>query len=299
MENTDQSQETGSKNQRPPTDPGREARRWVQRNDTRVEKVVDILEANLGVPRHPGDREPLQVLVVTILSQNTTDPTALRAYLNLMERFPDQRMDPRDLEKLPHDDDGNIDAVKIRMSQVADAFPPPDWSQIHHADPGDLEDAISVCGLQQSKTATIQRALQWVHDRTGGYDLSVVLDDLPPAKAARTLSEVKGVGVKTAAVTLMEAKEVDICPVDTHVHRVCQRLRLVPPSKSRDKTFRDLQPLIPDGKGYSLHHNLLTFGRTICTARNPRCEECYLRRVCHYYRNENRGEDLTVKFVKE
>lgn len=278
-----------------PLNPGNEARRWVQRNDTRVEKVVSLLEDNLGVPGHPGRRNALQVLVVTILSQNTTDPNALRAYENMVEAFPPPEEEEHS-RAVPRTEDGEVDSVKIRMSQVADTFPSPDWDDVREAESDVLEDAISVCGLQQSKAATIQRALEWVRSQNDRYSLEEVLAEVEdPYDAARTLSDIKGIGIKTAAVTLMEADQVDLCPVDTHVHRICQRLRLVEPSSSRKKTFRELQPLIPEGKGHSFHHNLLTFGRTVCTAQNPDCEDCFLNRICYYYRCEQNGEDLTVK----
>lgn len=273
------------------------AKQWVQRNDTRVKKVIDLLEAHLGRPEKPSYRDGLQVLVVTILSQNTTDPNALQAYLNLLEKFPPEEEFDRDPSQLPRDEDGNVDPVAIRMSQAADALPPAHWPSVLEASAETVENCISVCGLQQSKTATIQRALQWVKDETDGFDLSDIINSRSPADAAKKLAEVKGIGVKTAAVTLMEAYQIDLCPVDTHVHRICQRLRLVEPSKSRDKTFRELQPIIPEGEGYSLHHNLLTFGRTVCTAQNPNCEECYLQNICHYYRCEQEGEDLTLKMA--
>jgi len=217
----------------------------------------------------------------------------------LLERFPPVEEYDRDSSQLPRDEDGNVDPVKIRMSQTADALPPADWSSLLEAEVESVEECISVCGLQQSKTATILRAIRWIKEQTGTLDLSNIVDASHPSEAVKKLSEVKGIGIKTAAVTLMEAYQVDVCPVDTHVHRICQRLRLVEPSGSRNKTFRELQPLIPENKGYSFHHNLLTFGRTICSAQNPDCDDCFLRRVCHYYRIEQGGEELTEKFVSD
>lgn len=276
---------------------GKEATHWVQRNDTRVERVVELLESNLGVPQHPGKRNALQVLVVTILSQNTTDPNALRAYERMLEKFPpsDNQQGSR---SLPRKENGEIDSVALRMSQVADTFPSPDWDAVRSAESDNLEDAISVCGLQQSKASTIQRSLEWLNEEIGEYRLEPILEETEKAyDATQRLSEIKGIGLKTAAVTLMESDQVDLCPVDTHVHRICQRLRLVEPSSSRNKTFRELQPLIPEDKGHSLHHNLLTFGRTVCTAQNPDCEDCFLNSICHYYRCEENGETRSVKFV--
>lgn len=293
----DRDEENNTYDHTEPLNPGNEAERWVQRNDTRVQRVVSLLEDNLGIPRHPGERDALQVLVLTILSQNTNDPNALQAYERMVETFPPE--DGEDFSRvLPRTEDGEVDSVELRMSQVADTFPSPDWDRVRTADSEALEDAISVCGLQQSKAATIQRALEWVQTRYGAYTLEELLEQHEdPYDVARALSDIKGIGIKTASVTLLEADQVDLCPVDTHVHRICQRLRLVEPSSSRKKTFRELQPLIPDRKGHSLHHNLLTFGRTVCTARDPDCENCFLQRICHYYRCDQNGEDRRITFA--
>jgi len=284
----------------PPRDPGRTPPRWIQRNDTRVRRVVELLEANLGVPRHGPRRDALQVLILTVLSQNTNDPNALRAYERLLECYPPPAGQSREEEptRLPRDDDGTIDSVRLRMSQAADAFPTPDWEAIRTSSSERLEEAISVCGLQSSKASTIQRILDWLHTERGEYRLEPLIRDRDPTDAARVLASVKGVGVKTAAVTLLESEQVDLCPVDTHVHRIGQRLRLVSAGASRNQTFRELQPLIPEGKGHSLHHNLLTFGRTVCTARNPSCETCFLRRICHHYRNEQLGEEMPLTYAE-
>jgi len=280
----------------PPSDPGASAARWVQRNDTRVRRVIDLLEANLGTPRHPGRRDPLQVLVVTVLSQNTTDMNALRAYENLMKTFPPPGYEHPEQLELPRDEDGNIDSVEIRMSQVADALPSPDWDAVRTAAPEDVKESIRTCGLQHSKGPTIQRALTWLHERRTDYDMDPLLKDRSPDEALNLLTDIKGIGTKTAAVILMEATKKDLCPVDTHVHRTSTRLGLVDPDSSRNQTFRRLKDILPSGKGYSLHHNLLSFGRTVCTAQNPDCERCYLSRICRYYRNEQNEDGRTEKY---
>lgn len=288
--------------------------RWVQRNDTRLEKVLKALDEYQDPPAPPPERNALQVLVLTILSQNTNDPNAFKAYKNLLQDFPLKTGSPsggepenntlseakKSLRKrgelIPTNEEGAIDSVRIRMSHVADAKPEPDWERIRNAPQEDLKNCISVCGLQKSKSNAIQNALEWVYENTRSYELEPLIEDDSPEEALETLSSISGIGTKTAAVTLMEASGMDLCPVDTHVMRVSQRLRLVPPSKSRNKTFRELHEIIPDGKGYALHHHLITFGRTTCTARNPSCSDCPLQRICGYYRIEQNEEELTLKY---
>lgn len=273
------------------------AQRWLLRNDSRVEEVESLLRAHYGAPEPTSGRDGLQVLVLTVLSQNTTDPKALEAYERLLNRFPGSVVQ-ENRDKLPTDEDGNVDTVEIRMSQAADALPDPDWQDLLEAPQEELEECISVCGLQHSKSATIQRILAWLDEQLGTFDLDPLLEDHDPEAAARQLSNVKGIGVKTAAVTLLEAYQADLCPVDTHVHRIAQRLRLVEPTSNRDTTYRRLQPVIPDGRGYSFHHNLLTFGRTVCTARDPDCENCFLNQICYHYRVEQNDEDRTLRFAE-
>lgn len=291
------------------------AKRWVQRNDTRLGKVLDILNAHQDEPVPPPERSAMQVLVLTILSQNTNDPNAFKAYKGLLEQYPpleelssasnqesagalsEEKQTIRDQYDIPTDEEGKVDSVRIRMSHVADARPSPDWDRMRRADQEEIADCISVCGLQKSKSSAIKNALEWVHEQTESYHLESLIEGLEPDEALDRLSSISGIGTKTAAVTLMEATGMDLCPVDTHVMRVCQRLRLVPPTKSRNKTFRELHEVMPEGKGYQLHHHLITFGRTVCTARNPDCESCFLQRVCGYYRMEEQDEDLTVKFA--
>jgi endonuclease-3 len=280
-----------------PSEKGKSARRWVQRNDTRIERVIDLLEANYGQPEQPGRRNALQVLVLTILSQNTTDLNALNAYESLMKSFPPDGYDRPEQLDLPRDDEGNIDSVEIRMSQVADTLPSPDWDAVRTASSSDVKEAIKTCGLQNTKGPAIQNVLVWLHEQHDHYDLNALLTDCSAEECIDLLSDIKGIGAKTAAVTVMEATEKDTCPVDTHVHRTATRIGLVEPSGSRTKTFRELNEILPDGKGFSLHHNLLTFGRDICTSRNPSCDECFLNRICRYYRNEVQEEDMTTTYT--
>lgn len=255
----------------------------MARMSRKIVRIVERLERALGRPRRPPRarrRDALQVLVLTVLSQNTTDVTALRAYERLLAAFPPRRGGRRRPDRLPRTADGRIDKVRIRMSQVADALPAPDWEAVRRAPPRRVTAAVRVCGLGPQKAATIRRILERVKAEAGAYRLEPLVAGLPPVEAARLLTSIRGVGVKTAAVVLMEALGADVCPVDTHVHRVLTRLGLAPVSSDRDRTFAAVAPLIPKGKAYSLHHNLITLGRTICTARAPRCPACPLRTLC-------------------
>jgi endonuclease-3 len=256
-----------------------EAARPINDPRKRLLRVIDLLDANLGVAIWDGRKDALEVLVLTILSQNTTDTNALRGYQNLAAHLPGKHTG-KDASTLPRDAAGNVDKVKLRLSNAANAVEPPDWARVADLPQKQLAEYIRAAGLPESKSGAILALLRWVHDTAGEYSLDRVIEKLGVDASMEALSQLKGIGVKTVSVTLIEALGADLCPVDTHVHRIINRLGIVDTKANRDKTFALLKTMVPAGRAYSLHHNLLTFGRTICTAKNPKCGECFLRRLC-------------------
>lgn len=257
-----------------------QAARAIKDPRRRLMRVIELLEGNLGIALWDGRKDTLEVMVLTILSQNTTDPNALRGYQNLAARLPAARASGKRDEALPRDAEGNIDKVKIRLSAAANAVEPPDWSAVAALEQAELAELIRAAGLPASKSASILALLRWLKEEIGRYSLDAAIEKLGVDAAMDELAKLKGIGVKTISVTLIEALGADLCPVDTHVHRVMNRLGIVSTSADRDRTFRLLKAMIPPGRAYSLHHNLLTFGRTLCTAKSPKCGECFLRRLC-------------------
>lgn len=254
---------------------------WIDDPAPRLAACHDVLDDVQGLVEWEGKRDGLTVLILTILSQNTTDGNALRAYQTLCERFPslggNAMARPDALPRLPN---GEIDPVKIRLSQAADALPTPDWRSVMASSERELMDVIRVAGLPNSKAPAILRVLQWLAERNPQLSLESALAGKSVDEIIDILSSIKGVGEKTVTVTLIEAWGADLCPVDTHVHRVVQRLGLVPASQDRVKTFHELRKIIQPGRGFSLHHQLLTFGRTTCNARSPHCGHCPLLATC-------------------
>lgn len=256
--------------------------RWVADPAKRMARIADALEAALGRPVWDGPKDGLEVLVLTVLSQNTTDLNALRGYTRLCEKYPRAGVTDalRNASMIPRLADGSVDPVAIRLSQVADAFFAPDWAQVMAAKGKELEDVIRPAGLPNSKAPAIQRVLEWLHAKTGAFRLEDALVGMSAQEAIEALSSLKGIGLKTATVTMIEAWGADVCPVDTHVHRIVGLLGVVETTGDRERTHRLLQPLIPAGKGFALHHNLLTLGRTVCLARGPKCGECPVKVLC-------------------
>jgi len=212
----------------------------------KARRVVSALEKTYGEPPRGGRDGVLDCLISCILSQNTNDANSGRAWLRLKERFPTWR-----------------DAANARVRSI--------------------EAAIKPGGLAPSKSRRIKAILRQLHEERGEYDLEF-LRDMNDDEAFRFMTAINGVGAKTAAVVLLFALGRDIFPVDTHIHRIAQRLGLAPEGSTREAVFEIMKPLAPGGKAWSLHVNLIRFGRERCRKRNPLCEGCPLREECLYVR---------------
>ena len=211
----------------------------------KVEAIDIILERELGIPERRRGDDPLSSLVRTILSQNTNDNNSGRAYSNLREQYPT-------------------------------------WEDVLEADAEEIADVIRVGGLANQKSVRIRGMLEWLKDTYGELSLDFICD-MEPAEAIEVLSKLKGVGLKTINVMLCFACSKDVFPVDTHILRITKRLGLVPGNASADKAHEIMGGLFPEGKAFSLHINLIRFGRVICHARKPECEGCPLMEHCIAY----------------
>ena len=208
----------------------------------KVKDIDRILEDIFGIPDIRRDEPPLDTLIETILSQNTNDTNRDRAYTNLRDQFPV-------------------------------------WDDVLHADPQEIAEAIRVGGLANQKSVRIKEVLAWIKDTYGELNIDFVCD-MEPAEVIETFSKLKGIGLKTVNVMLMFACRKDVFPVDTHILRISKRLDLVPANASADKAHEIMGELCPKGKAFSLHINMIRFGRTVCHARNPECRECPLMEYC-------------------
>lgn len=213
-------------------------------------RLADGLRERFGTPRRPRRANILNALIETLLSQGTTDHNRDLAFSELKRRFPD-------------------------------------WDSAAVATKGALARAVRSAGLGNQKGARISSFLRWLRDERGELSLEF-LHEKSDEEAVDLLTRHKGIGVKTAYVTLMWAAGRDLFAVDVHIHRISIRLGLIGEKTSPEKAHAALGPFVPGGRAFELHMNLLAFGRTICTARNPACGECGFRRMCRYYRDQNR-----------
>jgi len=208
----------------------------------RVSKITFLLEKQYGIPRKGGPSNPLDVLIETILSQNTNDQNRDKAYRRLKTRFPR-------------------------------------WENVLKAKRKALIEAIRPGGLAAQKSSRIKEILRWIEKRYGGLSL-VRLKEMDSEEIKRTMGSLKGIGPKTVHCLLLFGLGREAFPVDTHVLRVGKRLGLLPENINAEKAHPWMVPLIPRGKSLSLHLNLIRFGREICKAKNTSCNTCFLVKEC-------------------
>jgi endonuclease-3 len=102
-----------------------------------------------------------------------------------------------------------------------------------------------------------------------------------PAATIGELTEVKGIGRKTAAIILYTALGVDEgIPLDTHALRVIDRVQCCPALKNPNAIEKKLLAEFPQGARYNLHLVLTLHGRKTCQARSPRCADCCIADCC-------------------
>ncbi len=100
------------------------------------------------------------------------------------------------------------------------------------------------------------------------------------------LMKLPGIGIKTAKLIAHVLYAKPFIAVDTHIHRVANRLWLVK-TTAPEKTSELLEKMIPDNYKDVAHHGLVLFGRYHCLARNPKCDICKLQHICLFYKKNH------------
>jgi endonuclease-3 len=213
--------------------------------ETKARKIHERLIEVYGDPEWRSHLDPISEVVSTMISQNTSDVNRDRAFERLEARFDD-------------------------------------WEAVRDAPVEAIEQAIRPAGLARQKAPRIKGALQFITQERGELSLDF-LKDMSVAEAKAWLTQIKGIGPKTAAIILLFSLDMPAFPVDTHVHRVTQRLGLIGPRVSAEQAHDILEDLLPTAYYYPFHLNVIRHGREICHARNPQCEICPLQEMCDYY----------------
>ncbi len=187
----------------------------------------------------PGG-DPLELLVLTLLSQATNDRNAALAYRRLRERFPS-------------------------------------WEDVARVSPAEVAEAITPGGLRSLKAPRIQGILHRLQAQQGAYSLDF-LRTFPSTKSFAYLTSFAGVGPKTAACVLLFAFGWPYFPVDIHILRVTKRLGMIT-CRETGEAQEVLAALFRPADYLDLHLYLIQHGRTVCRPR-PRCKICFLQEDC-------------------
>lgn len=205
-------------------------------------ELVAILGERYGRTPQQVSNAPVFELVLTLLSQHTSDHNSGQAMHRLIEAYPT-------------------------------------WDEILAAPTSGVEDAIRPGGLAPTKSKRLQALLSEVKERVPDWELEF-LREMPLEDAKQWLTSLPGVGPKTAACVLLFALERPALPVDTHVERVAKRLGLVPAKMTAVKVHGALEAQLAPDEVYPFHVDLIQHGRRTCHARGPKCEACPLLERC-------------------
>ena len=171
--------------------------------------------------------------------------------------------------------DGNRDRAYDRLRERY-----PTWEEVRDAPVDDVIEALRPGGLANTKAPRIQAILSELGEHP---DLDW-LEDAPREEALVFLTDLPGVGRKTAACVMIFTFDRPEIPVDTHVYRVGTRLGLFRPGASFDEAHDEILKMVDPEDAYEFHINLIRHGRAVCKAQRPRCDGCPLLRMCPYGR---------------
>jgi endonuclease-3 len=211
-------------------------------NKSVIEQVLQLLSREYGNKKWNPDRDPVAVLVQTILSQNTSDRNSDRAFDSLLATFKT-------------------------------------WQDIADADTRDIANSIRIGGLADVKASYIKNTLNAINSIQKDFDLDF-LRNLSLNEARDWLMQLPGVGMKTASCVLLFSLGLPALPVDTHVYRVSQRLGLFDNKMPVNRAHIFLESIVPPNMAYEFHILLIEHGRRTCKARNPYCYKCVLQAIC-------------------
>lgn len=207
-----------------------------------IDEVIKLLEQEYGSLEWQSGRKPVDVLIGTILSQNTSDANSGRAF-------------------------GSLRTVFDCWEAVASA-------PVEH-----IAQAIKSGGLSRIKAVRIKQILNKIEEERGSVNLNF-LSSVDMSEARDYLMNLPGVGQKTASCVLLFSLGKPALPVDTHVFRVARRLGLIDSRVSVGKAHALLQEQTSPSKVYQFHLHMIEHGRRVCHARQPCCQGCVLGSGC-------------------
>jgi endonuclease-3 len=208
-----------------------------------VREIYRRLKGRFGPLEAPLQRDPIEELILTVLSQNTSDLNRDRAFASMRERYPT-------------------------------------WDALAGASGPALAGSIKVGGLSNIKAPRILAILAEIRAREEG---SLNLSWMSGASTERIrtyLTSLPGVGPKTAACVLAFSLGRQVLPVDTHVFRTAKRLGLLSERADAERAHKEMEGVVPARIRIPMHVGLIRLGREICHPIRPSCRICPLVALC-------------------
>ncbi|GAB3902647.1 endonuclease III [Larkinella knui] len=212
--------------------------------------VHEILNQHYGIQAIYGRLEPMHELIATVLSHRTTHANEVTAFRTMMARF------------------GT-------------------WEAIRDAPVEELTEAIQTSNYPEIKAPWIKQILARIIAERGEANVDF-LREMTNEAAMTWLTALPGVGLKTATLLLLFNFQKPVLPVDTHVHRVSQRLGLIGPKVSAEKAHAILLRYLPPDATvlFNFHKHFYWHGQRICTWSYPKCQSCVLKLHCDYFQGK-------------
>jgi endonuclease-3 len=214
----------------------------------KIKKIMALLEDAYGIQRSFAKDDPVDVLIRTVLSQNTTDKNSLKAFAQL----------------------------KIAFSS---------WDKVLAADTRKIAGVIKHAGLANIKAKRIKEILAEIKKREDRITLSF-LNIFTVKDALEYLQSLKGVGPKTAACVLLFSFDKPVMPVDTHIFRVAKRLGLIGEKVGIEDAHKVLTNIVPKHLIYRFHLGIIEHGRRTCKSQTPKCGVCVVYSLCKFTKKD-------------
>jgi len=167
-----------------------------------------------------------------------------------------------------------------RVNQITPLFFKkfPDFRSLSKASKAEVYNLIKSCSYPNNKTSHLIKMANYVTKIYNGK--------LP--EEIEELIKIPGIGRKSANVIASVLFNKPVIAVDTHVHRVCNRIGLTENAKTPEQTEKQLYEYVPQKYRASMHHWLVLHGRYICKSRKPLCNACGISNYCNFFNFENK-----------
>ncbi|MGC8936246.1 MAG: endonuclease III domain-containing protein [Candidatus Methanomethylicaceae archaeon] len=206
-----------------------------------VEEIISAIEKMLNREERTALRG---------LSEDSRDPFVVLIGTILSQRTRDEKTE---------------EAVKRLFSKFKGA------TELAEASPEEVAEIIRGVGFYRSKSRRVVEVAKIIRDRYGGR----VPDSM------EDLLTLPSVGRKTANCVLVYGYGMDAIPVDTHVHRIANRIGLVK-TRTPEETEMRLRDVVPRKLWRKVNDLFVSFGRSICKPIGPKCESCLIKQKCDF-----------------